>query len=94
MEAFAVLLQEDKPQSQDLLRQRIEDRFPGDGHLQLNTNVYLVRGPREISDVTEMLGFDDEEPLVYGAVLALAGTYGGRSFTSTWDWMADTAMLR
>ena len=83
---FVVLLHEDEPESGNKLRRRIEEHFPGSAHYKFSDFVYLVTGPRLVTEVKEKLRFNEDEDL-YGAVLRINGSHSGRSWVSLWDWL-------
>ena len=83
---FVVLLHEDEPESSNKLQQRIEEHFPGSDHYKFSDLVYLVTGPRLVTEVKEKLGFNEDREL-YGAVLRLNGSFSGRSWMTMWDWL-------
>ena len=86
MGAFVVMLHDDEPESNAKLRAGIEEKFSGSEHFKFSDHVYLVTGPRLVTDVLSTLGFDDDENL-YAAVFRLNGSFSGRSWTKLWDWM-------
>lgn len=90
---FVVLLHEDEPEASDKIRRLIEKHFPGSAHYKFSNCVYLVTGPRLVSEVTDALGFDDDESL-YGAVLRLNGSHSGRSWVKMWDWLRASEAAR
>ena len=86
MSAFAVILHEDELESSVKLRERIEEHYPGSEHYKFSDHVYLVTGPRLTTDVTEALGFNQDDDL-YAAVLSLNGSFSGRSWVKLWEWL-------
>ena len=92
MGTFAVLLHEDELARSAELRDRIENRYPGSGrspgsgHYKLSDHVYLVSGPRLISEVNDALGFGDDQELC-AAIFRLNDSFSGRSYTSLWNWL-------
>ncbi|MDE0669023.1 MAG: hypothetical protein OXI48_08360 [bacterium] len=86
MGTFAVLLHEDERESNDMIRERIETRYPKDEHYKFAENLYLVTGPRLANEVVEALGMTENDSLA-AVVLRLNGSFTGRSWTSFWDWM-------
>ena len=93
MSAFAVILHDNEPEANELLRERIKQQFPGDQHFQFSDNVYLVTGERLVDKVTAKLGFDGGDD-VFGAVLRLNGSFSGRSWTRLWDWLKAAEEVR
>ena len=93
MSAFVVMLHEDEPDAAVVLRERIEEQFPGSEHFKFSDHIYLVTGVRLVSDVLQKLGLDDDVNL-YAAVLSLNGSYSGRSWSRLWDWMKTTDQAR
>lgn len=87
MSAFAIILHEDEPESNDKVRARIAEKYPGSEHFEFSPFTYLVTGPRLVSEVVDTLGLQDDDEVVYGAVLRLNGSFSGRSWTKLWDWL-------
>ena len=86
MSAFVVLLHDDKPELSAKLRAGIENRFAGSRHHKFSDDVYLVTGARSASDVFSALGLDDDRG-IHAAVLALSGSFSGRSWMNLWEWL-------
>ncbi len=89
MSAFAIFLHHDQTESNKRLRKLIEEAYPESAHYKFSDFVYLVTGPRVVSEVAETLKLDDEEDL-YAAILRLNGSFTGRSWTAMWDWLRAT----
>ena len=54
---------------------------------EVTTNIWLVRSPLLVRDLTNELGMGDEK-LGSGVVFRLNGTYWGRADQNTWDWLS------
>ena len=61
------------------------NRLP-DRH-ELMHNIWLVRSPKLVRDLTNDLGMGDA-PVGNGVVFRLNGTYWGRADQNTWDWLS------
>ncbi len=57
---------------------------------ELTTNIWLVRSPLLVRDLTNKLGLGDD-PCGVGVVFRLNGTYWGRADQNTWDWISRVA---
>ena len=94
MSAFVIMLHDDDT-SNDELRSSIEKTYPGSSHYKFSDFVYLVTGPRLVSDITHDLGFDDDgNEKLYAAILRLNGSYSGRSWIKLWDWLQAAEQAR
>ena len=88
MSAFVVILHDDEPDANKVLRERIKEGFPGDQHYEFSDTVHLITGVRLIEQIASKLGFEDEDDdEALGVVLRLNGSYQGRSYSKLWDWM-------
>ncbi len=54
---------------------------------ELTTNIWLVRSPLLVKDLTDQLGMGDPYHGA-GIVFRLNGTYWGRADQNTWDWIS------
>lgn len=72
------------PGSDNEVTKRIES-LP-DRH-SLADNIWLVRSPLLVKDLTDELGMGDTQ-LGTGIVFRLNGTYWGRAKQNTWDWLS------
>lgn len=54
---------------------------------ELTTNIWLVRSPLLVKDLTDLLGMGDPYH-GSGIVFRLNGTYWGRADQNTWDWIS------
>ena len=87
MSAFAVILHDDEPESNEKIRARIEVEYPGSEHFKFSPLTYFVTGPRLVTEVVDTLGLQNDDDVVFGAVLRLNGSFSGRSWTKLWDWL-------
>ena len=87
MSAFAILLHDDEPESNARLIERLEDQYPGGKRFKFSDGIYIVTGPRLVSDVSEGLGMVGPDADAYGVVLRLNGSFSGRSSVRLWDWL-------
>lgn len=86
MSSFAIVLHDDDEESHARIQPLIEEHFGGDKHFRISENTYVVTGVRLVEEVAAKLGLNDEEGIT-GAVLRLNGSFGGRSYTTLWDWL-------
>lgn len=92
MSAFAVILHDDEPEANEKIRKRIEDEFPDADRFEFSEYVYFVTGVRLVDEVKNRLGLGNDD--MFGVVLRLNGSFGGRSWPRLWDWFKAAEELR
>ena len=83
MAVFAIFLDD---ANVDSAGKRIQEHYPGTGHLALDVQLFLVNSDSTLDTVAETVGLkgDNQIPGLTGLILKLNGAYSGFTYQSNW----------